>query len=52
MWPTYWNHLADDPAEEDELHDGMGAVRQLVDLALPSRCLLRSMRENWPMLQR
>ncbi|WP_328983066.1 hypothetical protein OG258_53270 [Streptomyces mirabilis] len=34
MWPTYWNHLADDPAEGDELHDGMGAVHQLVDLAL------------------
>ncbi|MFE1989598.1 hypothetical protein [Streptomyces mirabilis] len=34
MWPTYWNHLADDPAEGDELHDGMGAVHQLADLAL------------------
>ncbi|MFI2636607.1 hypothetical protein ACH5A2_40600 [Streptomyces collinus] len=34
MWPTYWNHLADDPAEGDELHDGMGAVHQLANLAL------------------
>ncbi|WP_406359332.1 hypothetical protein OID55_41470 [Streptomyces sp. NBC_00715] len=33
VWPTYWNHLADDPAEGDELHDGMGAVHQLTDLA-------------------
>lgn len=34
MWPTYWNHLVDDPAEEDELDDGMGAVRQLANLAV------------------
>ncbi|WP_328974115.1 hypothetical protein [Streptomyces canus] len=33
MWPTYWNHLADDAADGDELHDGMGAVHQLADLA-------------------
>ncbi|MCX4920215.1 hypothetical protein [Streptomyces sp. NBC_00687] len=30
VWPTYWNHLA----EGDELHDEMGAVHQLADLAL------------------
>ncbi|MFF3967997.1 hypothetical protein ACFYZI_41405 [Streptomyces griseorubiginosus] len=34
MWPTYWNRLADDAGEGDELYDGMGAVHQLADLAL------------------
>lgn len=33
MWPTYWNHLADDAGDGDDLHDGMGAVHQLADLA-------------------
>ncbi|MFC8434918.1 hypothetical protein [Streptomyces sp. NPDC057253] len=34
MWPTYWNRLADDVGEGNELYDGMGAVHQLADLAL------------------
>ncbi|MFE2262537.1 hypothetical protein [Streptomyces griseosporeus] len=33
MWPSYWEHLADGPADGDELHGGMGAVHQLADLA-------------------
>ncbi|MEU0946829.1 hypothetical protein ABZ379_29400 [Streptomyces canus] len=37
MWPTYWDHLDDDPADGDELDVGMGAAHQLVDLAITIR---------------